>query len=120
MRLISPPMPALRSSILTSGASVLASFALIAPAQAQGPVSWGCDAPVGRTCYFSIQFAHGGVRNFSLLSGRKTMVSGVTPGRDQYQVSIDAANLGDANRCKQLMTMGRSCQRKPIDANYND
>jgi hypothetical protein len=94
-------------------------FAAI-PAIAQGSVQWGCDAPVGRTCYFSIQFAGGGVRNFSLLSGRKTMVGGVTPGRDQYLVSIDAPNMGDIARCRQLIAVGRVCQAKVVDPNYND
>jgi hypothetical protein len=92
----------------------------LAFAQAQEPMQFGCDAPTGKTCYFSIQFASGGVRSFALPSGRKTVVSGVTAGRDAYLVSLDAPNLGDLNRCRQLNSMGRSCQRKAVDPSYND
>ena len=98
----------------------LSGLVLAGSALAQVPVQWGCDAPVGKTCYFSIQFAAGGVRNFSLLAGRKTTVGGLTPGRDQYLVSVDAPNMGDVNRCRQLIAMGRSCQAKIVDPNYND
>lgn len=85
---------------------------------AQVPVQWGCDAPVGRTCYFSL-ITGGGVRSFSLAAGRKTTLSGVVIGRDEYLVSIDAPNFGDLNRCRQLIAVGRQCQRKAVDA-YND
>ena len=44
----------------------------------------------------------------------------MTAGLDQYQVSIDAPNLGDIHRCKQLVAVGRACQRKVVDAAYND
>ena len=98
----------------------LLSVLMVGSALAQGSVQWGCDAPVGKMCYFSIQFAGGGVRNFSLPAGRKTMVGGVTPGRDQYLVSIDAPNLGDVQRCRQLIAVGRVCQVKTVDPSYND
>jgi hypothetical protein len=101
--------------VLAVAASAIAGAAL-----AQGATQWGCDAPFGRTCYFSIQFATGGVRNFSLMSGRKTVMSGVAPGRDQYLVSVDAPNLGDASRCRQLTAVGHLCQRKVVDPSYND
>jgi hypothetical protein len=96
------------------------SGALAVPALAQGSVQWGCDAPVGKTCYFSIQLATGGTRSFSLPSGRKMTVSGVTPGQDRYLVSIDAPNMGDINRCRQLVAVGRVCQAKVVDPSYND
>ena len=47
-------------------------------------------------------------------------MGGAMAGRDFYQISIDAPNLGDINRCKQLVTLGRSCQRKAVDSAYND
>jgi hypothetical protein len=110
-------IPLLLSALLLLGACAGSPSAAQPPS---GPLIWGCDAPVGRTCYFSIQFAAGGVRNFSLPSGRKMTVTGVIAGRDHYQVSIEAPNLGDPNRCRQLVTMGRSCIRKPVDSSYND
>jgi hypothetical protein len=81
---------------------------------------WGCDAPAGRTCYFSIQFAGGGVRNFSLPAGARTAEGGVTPGLDHYLVSMEVANLGDVMRCRELSLMGRACRKKTVDAGYND
>ncbi len=112
----------MRAMLTRRWAVALGGLASLFPAAsvAQGSVQWGCDAPVGKTCYFSIQFASGGVRDFSLPAGRKTMVGGVTPGRDRYLVSIDAPNLGDINRCRQLMAVGRICQAKIVDPSYND
>jgi len=98
----------------------LAAGAVVGPALAQGATQWGCDAPFGRTCYFSIQFAGGGVKNFSLISGRKIVMAGVVAGRDEYLISVDAPNLGDASRCKQLTAVGHLCQRKVVDPSYND
>jgi len=98
---------------------VLASLAVASSARAQESVPWGCDAPVGKTCYFSI-FTRGGLRNFSLAGGRRTTVAGVIVGRDEYLVSIDAPNFGDLNRCRQIIAMGRQCQRKAVDSGYND
>jgi hypothetical protein len=100
--------------------SILSSVVPSGSVLAQGSVQWGCDAPVGKICYFSIQFAGGGARNFSLPAGRRMMVGGVTPGRDQYLVSIDVPNGGDIRRCRQLIAVGRSCQVKAVDPNYND
>ena len=103
----------------TAGLLLSAVVVSAAPASAQGPIQWGCDAPTGKICYFSLQ-SGGAVRNFSLGAGRKTMVLGVTPGRDYYFASIDAPNLGDANRCRQLNALGHTCQRKTVDSSYND
>ncbi len=100
--------------------AALSVTAIASSAQGQTSTLWGCDAPAGRTCYFSLQFASGGVRNFSLPAGRKMAVGGVTAGQDQYQVSIDAPNMGDIHRCRQLVAVGRSCVRKVVDAAYND
>jgi hypothetical protein len=108
-----------RQDVAVAAALSLMAIASSAHGQAASTL-WGCDAPAGRTCYFSIQFAASGVRNFSLPAGRKMAMGGVTPGVDRYQVSIDAPNLGDLNRCKQLIAVGRSCQRKVVDASYND
>ena len=107
--------------------SLAVSFALMfsasifqAPAAlAQASVQWGCDAPARRTCYFTIQ-SPGGARSFSLPAGGRMIVSGVMPGRDHYQVSLDAPNLGDVNRCRQLNLMGRTCHIKTVDTAYND
>jgi hypothetical protein len=117
LNLSAVPHTRLFVSILTLATVALPVSAL---AQSPAPTVWGCDAPAGRTCYFSIQFANGGVRSFSLPAGRKMAMGGVTAGQDQYQVSIDAPNLGDVNRCKQLVAVGRSCMRKIVDASYND
>ena len=101
-------------------AFALAGLAGSSAARAQGAVPWGCDAPAGRTCYFSIFNEHGVLRSFSLPAGRKTSIAGVVVGRDEYLVSIDAPNLGALNRCRQLIAMGRQCQRKAVDSSYND
>jgi hypothetical protein len=109
----------MRRLVFLFGAAMLA-LGACRSVPAQAPVQWGCDAPAGRICYFSIQFASGGVRNFSLMSGQRIVVGGVNPGTDRYQVSLDAPNLGDVNRCRQLSAMGRSCQSKMVDSGYND
>jgi hypothetical protein len=105
---------------LLAALSIMAALSAGASAQAQTAVQWGCDAPMGKTCYFAIEYAAGGSRIFSLASGRKMKVSGVKPGVDQYLVSIDAPNLGDINRCRQLIAVGRQCQAKVVDPSYND
>jgi len=81
---------------------------------------FGCDAPGRRVCYFSVQFAFGGVRSFSLRQGERTTQSEVTPGVDRYQMSLDLPNFGDVNRCRTLSVQGHPCRAKLVDPGYND
>jgi hypothetical protein len=93
-----------------------------APGFAQGAqaVSFGCDAPAGRTCYFAVQGGGAASRLFSLPSGRRAQIGGLRPGLDLYLVSLDAPNNGDLNRCRQLTVLGHVCQRKVVDSSFND
>lgn len=109
-----------------ASAGFLAGFALGFWSVARGyaapspPTPFGCDAPGRRVCYFSIQFASGGVRNFNLRAGEKTLEYGLTPGADRYQMSLDLPNLGDVNRCRTLSVQGHTCRTKLIGTDYND
>ena len=65
-------------------------------------------------------FSGGATRSFSVPSGQRRAVAGLTALKDTYDVSYGAPNFGDANRCMQMAAMSRGCVRKMVDADYND
>jgi len=97
-------------------------FALALQAEPAQPPSlpvFGCDAPGGRTCYFTLLLP-GGAQSFSLQPGSRRAVTGAVPGRDSYVVSFGVPNYGDVSRCRSMAAMSRGCERKIVDAGYND
>ena len=59
-------------------------------AKEPGRVSFGCDAPPGHMCFFTLIGESGGRRTtFAIEGGRREEKGGVVPGADIYMVTID-------------------------------
>lgn len=80
-------------------------------------VTFGCDASPPDKCYFSILYATGGRRNFTMNAGERDQISGVEPGRDRYMVMI---NRRPPNNYSECTTSGNWCKRAKVKEGYNN
>jgi hypothetical protein len=71
--------------LLVGGLSLLSPQIFATAAQAEQTVTFLCAAPAGHVCQFAVQTA-GSQVNFSLPSGKRKELAGVTPHADKYCV----------------------------------
>jgi hypothetical protein len=75
----------MRKLLLSTALGLLSAGSLAAAAQAQQTVTFLCAAPAGHVCQFAVQTA-GSPISFSLPSGERKEVQGITPHADKYCV----------------------------------
>jgi hypothetical protein len=75
----------MKKLLLASALCVLGPAGLPTAAQAEETVTFLCAAPAGHVCQFAVQTA-GSEVDFSLPSGERKEISGVTPHLDKYCV----------------------------------
>lgn len=51
--------------------------------------TFACGAQGNDTCYFSVYYASGGVRNFTMKAGEQDAISGISIGLDKYCVTVE-------------------------------
>jgi hypothetical protein len=71
--------------LLVCGLSLLGPQIFVGMVQAEQTVTFLCAAPAGHTCQFAVRTA-GTPVNFSLPSGQRKEVPGITPHADKYCV----------------------------------
>lgn len=80
-------------------------------------VQFGCDAPPGYTCYFSITYDKGlSLKNFILDGGQRTIISGLTPGVDFYTVAINQPPPSYSDQCGKRFP----CKYSLVNFDYNN
>ena len=88
-------------------------------AQQEETVQWGCDAEGSSTCYFSIRYSSGSLRDFTMRGGARDQISEVVPGRDQYCVCVDTPTPADFGQCNNGF-QGKFCKRATVQRGYNN
>lgn len=119
--LCSPLLPSFSLSLSLGGALVLTMLSgAAAPARAAQPrgVPFGCDAPAGHKCAFTIVHADGRVEAYGMGAGERYTLPAV-PTMDRYVVTVDHAPIG-INDCPAAAQRGVFCKAAVVRREYNN
>lgn len=89
------------------------------PAAVTMQAAFGCDAPAGHFCAFTLFRADHTRTSFGLRGGERAAIQ-ASPGLDRYIVVIDQQAVRDSGACPALLASGRFCKAAPVGSGYNN